>query len=193
MGSNGNKRLDYIDIAKCLGMFMIIWGHILLRGRSNVFVYSFHIPLFFFLSGMVFNAGKYPTIGSLIRRRARTLLLPYLMFSLLTWLIWVGTKLVSHEEVNLFKPLLETFLAQGSVGYMVHNLPLWFVPCLFVVEVLYYFINKLPEWANLLCCLVCAVIGTYMIREVTWISSVSCRGASKGRCLHSCSMLLVIC
>lgn len=159
-----NNRLDYIDIAKAVGMFAIIWGHILLHGWSNLFVYSFHIPLFFFLSGMVFNGAKYDSLWRLVKRRAKTLLLPYLLFSVLTWIIWAGTKIVSHEQVNLFFPLLETVFAQGSVGYVVHNLPLWFVPCLFVVEVVYYCMNKLPEWLVVICCVCCAFIGNYMIR-----------------------------
>lgn len=71
--------------------------------------------------------------------------------------------MVQHNSVDIWMPLLETVIAQGSGGFMVHNVPLWFVTCLFVVELLYYFINKLPEWANVLCCLLCALIGHYMI------------------------------
>ena len=55
----GKKRLDYNDLAKSLGMLTILWGHIRLTGWSNEFVYAWHIPLFFFLSGMVFNKNKY--------------------------------------------------------------------------------------------------------------------------------------
>ena len=55
----GGKRLDYNDLAKAFGMLAIIWGHIRLTGWSNAFVYAWHIPLFFFLSGMVFNKCKY--------------------------------------------------------------------------------------------------------------------------------------
>ena len=47
---------------------------------------------------------------------------------------------------------------------MLHNVPLWFVTCLFVVEILYYFLNKLPEWSNIAICIICAIIGDYMIR-----------------------------
>ena len=43
------RRIDYIDIAKGLGMMTIIWGHIMYAGISNAIVYAFHIPLFFFL------------------------------------------------------------------------------------------------------------------------------------------------
>lgn len=158
------RRLDYIDITKAVGMYAIIWGHIMLQGWSNLLVYSFHIPLFFFLSGMVFNGGKYTSLWQFVRRRVKTLIFPYLIFSVITWILWVCTKLLSHEHVNFLKPLFETFVAQGSVGYVVHNLPLWFVPCLFVVEIIYYFLNKLPELLILICCVFCAFVGNYMIR-----------------------------
>jgi fucose 4-O-acetylase-like acetyltransferase len=67
---------------------------------------------------MVFNGAKYDSLWQLVKRRAKTLLLPYLLFSVLTWIIWVGTKIVSHEQVNLFFPLLETVFAQGSVDML---------------------------------------------------------------------------
>lgn len=159
-----SKRLDYIDIAKSLGMLTIIWGHILHSGWSNLMVYSFHIPLFFFLSGMVFNADKYQSVGQLIKRRAKTLLLPYLIFSFVTWLLWVGMRVAAHDATNYWYPLLQTFIAQGSSGFLRHNLPLWFVPCLFVVELMFYYINKLPKIGALISVVMCSFIGDYMIR-----------------------------
>ena len=162
MGENAN-RFDYLDVAKGIGMFAIIWGHVMLKGWSNQFVYAFHIPLFFFISGMLFNASKYKNLWCFIVRRAKTLLLPYVMFSVLTWGIWVAVKYFSNEHVYYLYPLKETIRARGSVGYMLHNLPLWFVPCLFVVEILYYYINKLPVWLNLLVCCLFAYVGHYMV------------------------------
>ena len=64
-----NNRLEYIDFAKALGMFTIIWGHIIHYGWSNQIVYAFHIPLFFFMSGMVFKADKYNTVWEFIKKR----------------------------------------------------------------------------------------------------------------------------
>lgn len=158
------NRVEYVDMAKGIGMFAIIWGHIMLSGWSNNLVYSFHIPLFFFLSGMMFSSSKYPSFGVFIKRRTKTLLVPYVMFSFITWLLWVVMNLITHSNVELWKPLLQTFIAQGSGGFMVHNVPLWFVTCLFVVEVLYFYIEKLPKWLNIVICVVCALIGDYMIR-----------------------------
>ena len=159
-----NNRIDYIDIAKGVGMLAIIWGHIMLFGWSYKLVYSFHIPLFFCLSGMCFNQKKYTSVWQLIKRRVQTLLIPYVIFSVVTWLIYVAGVLAFHNDTmqNCWYYLLQTILAQGSGGYLEHNVALWFVTCLFVVDVLYYFISKLPDWANILVCLLCATGGVLM-------------------------------
>ena len=149
------KRLDYIDIAKGIGMLSVIWGHIN-GGFTNILVYAFHMPLFFFLSGLLFRADKYKSFKEFAIRKVRTLIIPYLMFSFITWLIWVGYNLVFHNEVDsYFMPLLQTFIAQGSGGFLVHNVPLWFVSCLLLVEFIYFFINKFGNEVMIIisCCI----------------------------------------
>lgn len=142
----GTKRLDYIDFAKAFGMLLIVWGHIRLSGWSNAFVYAFHIPLFFFLSGMVFSKKRYPTFKSFLLKRVNSLIKPYIVFSLLTWIVWASFSHATHANVESYwMPLAETFIAQGSGGFLVHNVPLWFVTCLFVVEIVYYFIADLKR------------------------------------------------
>lgn len=138
-----NKRLDYIDIAKGIGMLTIIWGHIMEKGPVNTFVYSFHIPLFFFLSGMVFRSEKYTSIKEFAAKKFRTILIPYFVFSFLTWLVWVLYNAVLHNSVDsYFMPLVQTMIAQGSGGYLIHNVPLWYVPCLLAVELIYFCISR---------------------------------------------------
>lgn len=137
------KRHAYIDIAKGLGMLTIIWGHVLESGFSHNLVYSFHIPLFFFLSGMVFDANKYQSIRQFLNRKLRTLMIPYVIFSGVTWGVWVGYNYFMGGKVSdIFAPLLQTFVAQGSEGYLVHNVPLWFVSCLLVIEIIYFFVGR---------------------------------------------------
>ena len=158
------KRVDYLDMLKCLGMFIVVSGHIHPYYQwFSLTIHCFVIPLYFLLSGMTFKRNKYPTLWEFIKHRARTLLLPYLMLSLVTWAIWAVFNLTSHNQVDIWGPLIQTFIAQGSGGYLVHNVPLWFLPCLFVIEVLYYMLDKLPEWKNVLCCIILSIIGACMI------------------------------
>ena len=142
-----NQRLDYIDIAKSIGMLAIVWGHIRLGDWTTAFVYSWHIPLFFILSGMMFNKGKYVDIKSFLMRKVKTLLVPYVIYSFVTWVVWVVYAYISHADVESYwMPLFQTFIAQGCGGFLIHNVPLWFVTCLFVMELIYYFI---ADWKTL--------------------------------------------
>ena len=158
------KRVDYLDMLKCLGMFIVVSGHIHPQyGWFSLPIHSFVIPLYFFLSGMTFKRQKFPTLWAFVKHRAKTLLLPYVMFSLVTWVFWAIWNVAMHTGVDLWGPLLQTFIAQGSGHFLVHNVPLWFLPCLFVIEVIYYIVSKLPDWANLLTCIVLSAIGACMI------------------------------
>ena len=52
------NRYEYIDITKGIGILLVVWAHILLVGWTHRFIYAFHMPLFFFMSGYLFNSVK---------------------------------------------------------------------------------------------------------------------------------------
>lgn len=160
-----NKRVDYLDMLKGLGMFIVVSGHIHPKyGWFSLPIHAFVIPMYFMLSGMTFKRSKFPNLRQLIKRRIKTLLIPYFMFSIITWMFWAVYNSFLHNDIDYWGPLLQTFIAQGSGEFLVHNVPLWFITCLFVVEIIYYYVDKLPEWANIFTCFLFALIGVYMIR-----------------------------
>lgn len=67
-------RVKYIDIAKGIAMLCIVLGHL---GNSHInrFVFTFHVPIFFFITGY-FTNNKLRLID-FIKNKARTLLIPY--------------------------------------------------------------------------------------------------------------------
>ena len=72
-----NKRVEWIDIAKGYGILFVIIGHLYLQDSFlTTQIYTFHMPLFFFLSGYVFSAKKY-NFNEFIKRKAKTILVPY--------------------------------------------------------------------------------------------------------------------
>lgn len=153
------QRYEYIDIAKGLGILIVVWAHIMLTGWTHQMSYAFHMPFFFLVSGMLFQKEKYSSFGNFVARRARRLLIPYFIYSVATWVFWAAFRYVRHDEVDSYlMPLLQTFIAQGSGAYMVHNSVLWFVPCLFLLEILYFFFCKLGRWWCLLACFACAAL-----------------------------------
>lgn len=124
------KRIEYIDIAKGLGMILVVIGHSI-NGMSfpGLWIWSFHMPLFFILSGLCFTDNKYPTFIPFLKKRIKTLLLPSIYFSLL-----VAVLSFILLKRNIFPDLTV-------------NLPgaLWFVLVLFFTEIFYYPIFKFTK------------------------------------------------
>lgn len=124
-----NQRIGYIDIAKGLGILVIVLAHNDLSGYHptlHKFIYAFHIPLFFFLSGMFFRPER--AFGETVHRRFNTLMKPY-FFAL--FMIYLGEAAFS----NMTFPVIAGRIAKAlyATGKYIDWVQLWFIPHLFVV------------------------------------------------------------
>lgn len=157
-----SQRLDYIDVAKGIGILLVVWAHILIVGPSHKLIYAFHMPFFFFVSALLFKPAKYTSVVELVKKRAKRLLLPYFLYSVATWCVWAVFRYQRGDEVDSYvMPLLQTFIAQGSGAFIVHNSALWFIPCLFVLEILFYFLCKLGMRNMIITSVAIAVMGCF--------------------------------
>jgi acyltransferase len=153
------KRYDYIDISKGIGILLVVWAHIMITGSTHRVIYAFHMPLFFLLSGMLFKRERFSGFASFIKKRSKRLLLPYAVYSVATWALWAMFRYIRHDEVvSYWEPLLQTIIAKGSGEFMVHNSALWFVPCLFVTEIMYFIISKMKEVYTIVVCILCSIM-----------------------------------
>lgn len=148
-----SQRIGYFDIARGLGILLVVLGHNDFGGISPFFhqtIYSFHVPLFFFLSGYFVNTSI-PFI-EYFSKRFHSLLKPYLFTILLIYFASVSFERMGFQTaiVRIVKSLY------GSVTYIAWD-QLWFLPNLFVVS-LYAFVfvrlvSRLPSrwirWAIL--------------------------------------------
>ena len=51
------SRIIFIDWARLIGIFLVILGHLNLKNQTaNTMINSFHMPLFFFLSGIFLDS-----------------------------------------------------------------------------------------------------------------------------------------
>lgn len=138
-------RETWIDALKGWGMILIVVGHV--WSLSDVpqwymWIFSFHVPLFFFAAGLTLKPDATP-LGSFLRRRLTTLLLPYLVYALLGYAFYVlgyaaaqmAGKTVAQFAYGLWWPLLGVFYGSVGDGLLV-NSPLWFLPALFIAQAL---------------------------------------------------------
>ena len=91
------KRIEWIDLARALGMFFIIFGHALpdINGRLAIFVYTFNVPIFFVLSGYLYHEQSFIVQ---IKKLFYNLLLPYFSTGFLMLLI---SFLANNIKLNL--------------------------------------------------------------------------------------------
>lgn len=154
LDKNNTQRDANIDVMKALGIILVILGHTYHHGN---FIYLFHMPLFFILSGttLIYSKNIYN-----IKKRFHSLLIPYFIFSFLSFLYWflIESKFRPIHDDSLFlgrlgnlpidiQQLINIFIAENATNSFAYNVVLWFLPCLFVTDLIYSYIkNKKIEW-----------------------------------------------
>lgn len=69
---------NWVDCAKLIGLYLMVLGHGLVSNRQTQFIYSFHMALFFVLSGYLY---KKRDLNSTLKKGIKSLLIPYLLLN----------------------------------------------------------------------------------------------------------------
>ena len=149
---NMKNRDSQLDILKGIGILLVVFAHIC-RGDATRYIYLFHMPLFFFLSGAALNYSK--EISFNFGKRFKQVMIPYITFSILCFLYWllIEIRFRPLQSEDLFTGLFGTldfrwqqfiniFVAFSFDNAFLYNIVLWFLPCLFVAMILYVAIRK---------------------------------------------------
>ncbi|MGM9670810.1 MAG: acyltransferase family protein [Oscillospiraceae bacterium] len=134
----GAQRVSWVDIAKCIGIVAIVLGHTIQGGYLKKYVYSFHIPMFFFLQGTVFSishANDQQNFFTYLKHRSKSLLVPYYFFAIIsTAAIMVASHFIAlPDRANISSPT--QLIWEILSGYCDANRPLWFLPCSFLMSI----------------------------------------------------------
>jgi uncharacterized membrane protein YcfT len=143
----GARRIAWVDYARGFGIFLVGLGHTL-RGLApagileagpvyravDVWIYSFHMPLFFFISGLFAESRCDRSPGDYLRYLLATLGYPYLVWSTLqTFLMMPANRYTNHH-----------YGAYDLLGILVNPImQFWFLYALFVTALIYYVLRRL--------------------------------------------------
>lgn len=133
-----NGRIRWVDIAKGIGIFLVVLGHCQITEDVLTLITTFHMPLFFFLAGYVFRPERYSSFSVFFKARVKSILVPYAAFTLLSILFSFSRTLLG-QGMSL-EMIVGDFLRGGVVE---SNPPLWFLRTIFFVEVLFFLLNKI--------------------------------------------------
>ena len=146
------KKEIYIDYAKGIGIILVMIGHVPnISFLLKKFIYSFHMPLFFMLNGILFNVKHLKMeYNRYIYKTYNVYIKPYLKFTLLFFIVYtVGLnliKLIMGKQIDykgeILKKIIGIFYSRGTTEWLPNSSPLWFLTCIFVMNLLFYLILK---------------------------------------------------
>ncbi len=137
-----------IDAAKAIAILLVVFCHA--KGVPHgmtLFAYSFHVPLFFLVSGWLASgyASRATGLSQTVSKQARSLLLPYVVFYLLGYAYWLLTRNIGEKAARWgshpwWEPIVAMFTGIGPDLYV--QPPLWFLPVMLVTVVGYLLLRR---------------------------------------------------
>jgi fucose 4-O-acetylase-like acetyltransferase len=146
-------RIEWLDYAKGVGIILVVLGHSIyglrteyVSSRLNFYlsldflIYSFHMPLFFFVSGALFSSRSTLSVSRFARASFIGLVVPYVLWSA----AFVVLQQFDRSGVNhLFTLDQLANIWRKPIAHM------WFIYALFFVQIAFYFGRQIAGTAGM--------------------------------------------
>jgi len=188
------QRIDWLDALKGIGILMVVLVHQKPGPVLTAYLQLLAAPIFFFAAGYLYDPDRFSSQKTFFRYRKQRIVKPYFYFSVISLVFWVvfgGGWLMFNKgalmeqlpvQINigaggmfmLFLLALPFLLFYGAAITMPHNIPLWFLTCLFVLENMFFFVQRKVKtdrmlfWVLLLLSLVGFIIGKLLPIVLPW-------------------------
>lgn len=130
------NRIETFDIAKGIGILIMVLGHTGFGDSFDKIIHTFHMPLFFFISGYFYRPEKTKSFKEYLVHQIDVLLIPYLVFAIfyeILHYIYVGEVSIDY----FFKSLISSNHNRIDVAGA-----LWFLLSLFTAKIIYHVLEK---------------------------------------------------
>lgn len=139
MEVSAKTRYVWIDVCKGIGIILVVLGHS--QPPFYKFIYGFHMPLFFMISGYLYNDSKSELTGyTYAKKLLYSYIRPYFILSILNLMICLSLGIVKNQDtvVMAVKYVKGILWSYGSIKWMPNCSPLWFLTGLFVTMLLFH-------------------------------------------------------
>ena len=144
---SNSQRVKWVDYAKGIGIFLVVLGHTI-RGLINSsiidlstkfsaidrWIYAFHMPLFFFISGLFIYRSTSKPLPDFLLKRLKVVVYPYILWSILQSIFQAIMSSYTNSQISLlelwkiiYKPVMQ----------------FWFLYVLFVMVLIYAIARKI--------------------------------------------------
>ena len=142
------ERDNTIDVLKGIGILLIIAGHINFEpvgGSIISYLYTFNVAIFFFVAGLLWKKKKVDDFGIFIFSKFKSILIPYIVFVLISLAYGhivvrlMGEYVVPFDLSDTLKALI--FSSEWLNSVPTFNFALWFLPIFFIANICFYFLQ----------------------------------------------------
>lgn len=146
-------RIKWIDSVRGWAIILVVLGHVFTRTGTlqvekflQIEIYSFHMPLFFYISGYVFKVRDEKLLDSTVRK-IHNLLIPMLIFYIIYGFFFV-IKILVGKSTFIFTPelFINTLMMTSQSFFSAY----WFLPVLFCTQMLFEFLNRMMNNKSML-------------------------------------------
>ena len=137
------KRIIWIDQLRGLAFYTVILGHMSIGKGLKTWMYSFHMPLFFMISGLNLNVERiYKTsFKDYALRLAKKMLVPYVWLQMLSFLLRLVVALIKDKVVPVREYLIGMVVGNNNIIGAPSN-PLYYVLLLFLAQLGLWFVIR---------------------------------------------------
>lgn len=150
----GKKRIDFIDTAKGFCIMLVVFTHVNTYFKLDYELYtalaSFRMPLYFVLSGLFFKTYAQETPqklfgGVFIRKKINNLLIPFFFYIIFSVAIPNVLAMIGYDGLRQGDKLGWKSIFNFIFERHFSNSPIWFLLCLFFLNIYFYYIHKLAN------------------------------------------------
>lgn len=131
------------------------------------------MPFFFILSGYtvaIKSNRSQQQFGKFVIKKAKRLIIPYFSFEIINLLIWYIRCMVLGKSIHIVSPLISIVLCINTDAYSGLCGRLWFLPCMFVSSIFFYFCKRYISHNQGLICVtgICFFISWFTFKIIPW-------------------------
>lgn len=148
----GGERIAYMDAARGLAILCVVLGHLYPGDGIVQYISSFHVPVFFILSGLLMAARdgwKTQRLTEFAAKKAKRLLYPYATFSALN----LALIFARRGQKAMLRQLTATLLGEGIDA-------LWFLSALFLAEIAFKIVMSFKRRELRIAAFLCMAVET---------------------------------
>ncbi|WP_067950118.1 acyltransferase family protein [Agromyces sp. NDB4Y10] len=154
-----------LDLVRLVGLVAVVLGHVSAEGLLRPLLYSWHVPVFFVISGYLWRRSR--PLGDEVHRRTRSLLVPYALWLLIVTAAWAA--ITSLAGATSMPDPVALLMGGSAIGGQ--YAAFWFVTALFAAVVAMRALSAVRPWLPAVVGVAAVAVATVrpeLVAELPW-------------------------